>query len=308
MKLGLVCISEILQESEKLSARTMTRKKFLSESRQDIITELSARILHNTGVLQRTLEHIHEIGISHYRVSSSMFPLVTDSTLDLSYDDLPDMPAIREALHAAGSYARYNHISLSCHPDQFNVLSSLNEDTVTRSIRQLNHESAVMDMLGCAQDLSSPMCLHLNRSPKAEESIDDYVERFMTHYYMCDIGVRKRLALENEDKGFWNCYNLYEAFRERMPLVYDNLHDSCNPSPIIAGFDNPITIAALYQRTWRGHVPVFHWSEGIDNSSKHARYFSHIPEVVKRNPDIIFECEVKAKDNAILQVLNGDIK
>jgi len=303
MKLGLVCISEMLQQSENLRGRTMTRKKFLTGNIEDNITELSRRILHNTHVLGRTLHHCHSIGISHYRVSSAMFPLVTDVTLNLSYDSLPDIKAIRDNLAEAGSYAREKNISLSCHPDQYNVLASLNEDTVKRSIRQLNHESAVMDMLGCPQNLSSSMCLHLNRSPKEGESVAEYVSLFMTNFYKCSKGVRRRLALENEDKGYWNCYELYKAFSERMPLVYDNLHDSCNPSKEGGGFSDSEKPINLFQRTWRGHVPVFHWSEGINGTSKHTDYFSHIPKMIQENPDVIWECEVKAKDNAIRKIL-----
>ena len=60
----------------------------------------------------------------------------------------------------------------------------------------------------------------------------------MRNFFACDIGVRNRLVLENEDKGFWSCQNLYKYFYSYMrhvynfnfPLTLDNLHDKCNPS------------------------------------------------------------------------------
>ena len=302
MKLGLVCISEILHTTEKLHARAMTRKKFLTENRQDSIKELSARILINTQVFQRTLEQCVDLCISHYRVSSSMFPLVTDETLSLDYSDLPDITEIQDNLTAAGNYARSNYISLSTHPDQFNVLASLNEDTVRRSIRQLNHEAQVMDWIGLPQNYDAPMCLHLNRGPKGEETPDEYRSLFLKNFSECSDGVQNRLVLENEDKGFWNCENLYSAFNAYIPLVFDNLHDACNPSPL-----DGEEWARLFAETWGDYTPVFHWSEGIDGSSKHANYFTHVPKVVSDNSGWIWECEVKSKDLAIRQVLNGEL-
>ena len=125
MRLGLVCISEKLRSAEKLHSRAMTRKKFLTEDRSVSTVELSSRIAHNVLVLSKTIQTCHENGIGHLRVSSSMFPLVTDETLKLSYEDLPDIDSIILELGKAGALARQYDITLSCHPSQFNVLASL---------------------------------------------------------------------------------------------------------------------------------------------------------------------------------------
>ena len=298
MRLGLVCISEKLRSAEKLHSRAMTRKKFLTEDRSVSTVELSSRILHNVLVLSKTIQTCHENGIGHLRVSSSMFPLVTDETLKLSYEDLPDIDSIISGLAQAGDLARQYDITLSCHPSQFNVLASLSEDTIRRSILQLNHESQVLDWLGCKSDYSSPMCLHLNRSPGVEEFNEDYRKRFEDNFYLCDKGVQNRLVLENEDKGYWCCENLYNTFNGFIPFVYDNLHDQCNPSSITY---SPHW-ADLFKKTWGKFTPVFHWSEGIDGTSKHTDYFTHVPTVVQLNKDVTWECEVKAKDYAICKI------
>jgi len=295
MRLGLVCISEILRSKEKLHSRAMTRKRFLTEDRAVSMVELSARIAHNVLVLSKTIQTCHENGIGHLRVSSSIFPLVTDETLKLSYEDLPDIDSIISGLGKAGDLARQYDITLSCHPSQFNVLASLSEDTIRRSILQLNHESQVLDWLGCKSDYSSPMCLHLNRSP---EFTTQYFDRFCEGFWRCSKGVQNRLVLENEDKGYWSCENLYNTFNGFIPFVYDNLHDQCNPSSI------PYSDqwAKLFKGTWGVHTPVFHWSEGIDGSNKHADYFTHVPAVVQLNKDVTWECEIKSKDKAICKI------
>jgi UV DNA damage endonuclease len=301
LRLGLVCISEVLKNSRKVAFKTMTRKQYLSMPRERALQILSARTLHNASTIRcDILPHLSAVGISHYRVSSSMFPLITDKTLGLCYDDLPDMPLIRENLAAAGQFARINDISISCHPDQYNVLASYNEDVITNSINELNHQSNVLDMMGLPQDLSSSMCLHLNASPKFKiEDCLGYRQRFIDNLARCNDGVRARLVLENEDKGFWNCDNLYNFFHDVRPLVFDNLHNACNPSEYVED-----VYAIMFSSTWRQHRPIFHWSEGIDGTSKHARRASHIPEIVKNNSDICtWEVELKDKDYAILEIL-----
>ena len=299
MKLGLTCISEILRDGKKISAKTMTRKSFNSVSRGEALQTLSARILHNTEVVYATIRSLLDNGIMHYRISSDIFPCITDATLGLCIDDLPDIVAIRTNLLNAGNFARKHGVSLSCHPDQFNVLASYNEEVIDRSIKELNHQSDVLDMMGCAQDLYSPMCLHLNKSPDLKrESVDAYRERFLHSLSRCNDGVRARLVLENEDKGYWTTENLYHWFGEHRALVYDNLHDLCNPSL------ESSKAVALFKSTWRNHTPVFHWSEGLANKPRsHADRASHVPSVVSANLDCIWEVELKGKDYAILEIL-----
>jgi len=279
----------------------MTRKGFNAVQRADALKLLSARILHNTTVVYATLGSMVGNGIRHYRVSSSIFPCVTDATLNIKYDDLPDLPAIRTNLRAAGDLARAHGITLSCHPDQFNVLSSYNADTIERSILELNHQSNVLDMMGCAQDLSSPMCLHLNKSPDLKrETVHDYRERFLRSLSRCNAGVRARLVLENEDKGYWTTEQLNRWFGAYRALVYDNLHDACNPSIHSAA------AVQLFRATWCEYTPVFHWSEGTDAKPRsHAGRASHLPVIVAANADCIWEVELKDKDYAICEILNN---
>jgi UV DNA damage endonuclease len=299
MKLGLVCISEVLKARSKIAFKTMTRKSFNSMQRDVAISTLSSRIYHNTVVVNDIITHLAAVGISHYRISSNMFPLVTDPSLSLCIQDLPDIDAIEKNLACAGTNARQHGVSLSCHPDQFNVLASYNPDVVQKSIAELNHQSHVLDLMGCAQDLSSPMCLHLNRAPDFKcETVEQYKARFLANLSNCSAGVQSRLVLENEDKSYWNCRHLYEHFSDVRALVYDNLHDVCNPS-----YEDGNTVA-LFRSTWRDYVPVFHWSEGINGSRAHADRASHIPSCVTQNLDCTWEVELKAKDFAILEILN----
>ena len=319
--LGLTCISEILKEKDKkkYSFRTMTRKRFndlcVRDSRDETIKELSSRILHNVRATRYIIRHCISNNILHYRLSSALFPLITDEKTEVSFDDLPDKVLIQEELEFAGKIAKDFGISIGSHPDQFNVLASPNKDAVSRTINELNFQSSVLDMLGLPQDHTAPMNIHINYTPQSDETLELVATRFFRNLSMCNKGVYKRLTIENEDKGFFNVDNciafsehLFNTFGANIPVCYDNLHDFCNPSE-----DNNITFQAeRCAYTWVNQgdgdndflAPVFHWSEGKPEKPRaHADYFAlgNIPPHIAIDPDMSakWECEVKGKDKAI---------
>lgn len=319
--LGLTCISEQLKDIDKkeYSFRTMTRKRFkdlcVSIGRHEAIKELSSRILHNIVVTESILGHCAKSNIGHYRVSSALFPLVTDETLEIDVEELPDIEQIKEELKQVGKTARENDISMGSHPDQFNVLASLNEDAVRRTIGELNMQAYVLDEMGLPQDHTAPMNIHINYTPKMDESLEIVATRFFRNLSMCNSGVYNRLTIENEDKGFFNVDNcikfseyLFAVHGVNIPVCYDNLHDFCNPSE-----DRSIGFQAeRCAHTWiaqgdsEGYfiAPVFHWSEGTPEKPRaHAEYFAlgNCPPYIAIEPDkpAKWECEVKGKDKAI---------
>ena len=319
--LGLTCISEILkdQDKKKYSFRTMTRKRFndlcVRDGRNEAIKELSERILHNVRTTRYIIRHCINSNILHYRLSSNLFPLVTDETLGLSIDDLVNLSTIKSELLFAGKIAKDFGISIGSHPDQFNVLASCNKDAVARTINELNFQASVLDMVGLPQDHTAPMNIHINYNPKGDETLELVATRFFRNLSMCNKGVYNRLTIENEDKGFFNVDNcikfsehLFNTFGVNIPVCYDNLHDFCNPSE-----DHCITFQAeRCAYTWVNQgqgdnnfiAPVFHWSEGNPLKPRaHADYFAlgNTPPHIAIEPDmpVKWECEVKAKDKAI---------
>jgi UV DNA damage endonuclease len=325
--LGLTCISEELKEKDKkrYSFRTMTRKRFndlcVKDGRDETIKELSNRILHNVVVTESIVGHCAKSNIGHYRVSSALFPLVTDETLGIDIEELPDIKQIQEELKKVGDTAREHGVSMGSHPDQFNVLASPDRDKVARTINELNFQASVLDMLGLPQDHTAPMNIHINYTPKMDETLEIVATRFFRNLSMCEKGVYKRLTIENEDKGFFNVDNcikfsdhLFETFGANIPVCYDNLHDFCNPSE-----DHNVSFQAeRCAYTWVNQgvgdnnflAPVFHWSEGKpDKPRSHADYFAlgNIPPhiAIDPNKEAKWECEVKAKDKAI-RLLRGN--
>ena len=319
--LGLTCISEELKEKDKTkySFRTMTRKRFndlcVKNGRDEAIKQLSARILHNVRTTRYIIRHCISNNILHYRLSSALFPLITDQNTDVSYEDLPDQISITEELKFTGKIAKRFNITIGSHPDQFNVLASPDRDKVNRTINELNFQASVLDILGLPQDHTAPMNIHINYSPKMDESLEIVATRFFRNLSMCDKGVYKRLTIENEDKGFFNVDNcikfsdyLFETFGANIPVCYDNLHDFCNPSEESSIKWQAERCAYTWVNNGEGDnnfiSPVFHWSEGKPEKPRsHADYFAlgNFPPNIAIDPDqpAKWECEVKQKDKAI---------
>jgi len=319
--LGLTCISEELKEKDKkkYSFRTMTRKRFndlcVKDGIDEAIKELSQRILHNVRVTRYIIRHCIDNNILHYRLSSALFPLITDENTDVCYDDLPDKICIEEELKFAGKIAKQFNLTIGSHPDQFNVLASCNREAVSRTINELNFQASILDKLGLPQDHTAPMNIHINYTPQADETLELVATRFFRNLSMCNSGVYKRLTIENEDKGFFNVDNcikfsehLFNTFGVGIPVCYDNLHDFCNPSE-----DHNISFQAeRCAYTWVNQgegdnnflAPVFHWSEGTPEKPRsHAEYFAlgNVPPhiAIEPNKEAKWECEVKGKDKAI---------
>ena len=122
---GLVCISEVLKDFDKsIAFRAMTRKRFndlsAKESREFATNELSERVLHNIKTTLQIVNHCSFNKIDHYRISSKLFPLITDPTLKIDVNDLKDINEIKKTLVEVGQAAKDLDVSLSIHPDQFN--------------------------------------------------------------------------------------------------------------------------------------------------------------------------------------------
>jgi UV DNA damage endonuclease len=308
IKLGLVCISQTLRdENPDMVFKTMTRAQFCKKPRNTSILELSSRILHNLIVTVETIKQCHKIGIKHYRISCKLFPLLTEPNLKISLAEFLNQELIIAKLREIGETAKRLGVSLSCHPDQFVVLGSNSDEICAKSIQELNFHSWVLDTIGAPQDYTCPINIHPSLSKF--ESPEKFVDKFIKNFFQCDVGVRNRLVLENEDKAFWNAKNLYTYFHLYMkanynfhfPLTLDNLHDQCNPAKNENGEIIPYKDHYLkFYATWPV-TPVFHWSEGIENSSKHADELTIAPPDI--GVDCIYECEVKAKDKGFLKFL-----
>ena len=290
---NLCCISNSLAD-QGYKFQTMTYHRFSSLPRDEAIATVSARTLNNIRVTYKILQHCAEQGWG-YRVSSNLFPLLTYDVAELSLYDYPDYIDIQAALVDCHWLIKDKRIRISCHPDQFNVLASMGQAQVDKTIVELNHHGWLMDQLGAARDYRAPINIHVNNT-KGDPA--DIAARFMSNLAKCDNSVQSRLVVENEDKGIWTPSLLVQHFN--IPITYDNLHHKCLPD----GLTEQQAFKLCYN-TWHrtGYFkPLFHYSESHPDKSNprsHADMPVSKPADYGTSMPVDFDIELKHKDFAI---------
>lgn len=300
MRYGLCCISLNLQETDNpVKFQTMTYKRFSSLPREEALAILGDRILNNMITTNKTIQYCADNNFV-YRLSSDLFPLITYDEANIELEDLPNYDDIDEAFDDIANTIATNNVRISCHPSEFNVLASLNEKAVEKTITELNFFSSFMDRIGCPPDYRSPMNIHVHNKTGTYNEI---LHRFITNYDRLDENCKNRLVLENDDKqGGWSVIELIHQIHDitSIPITFDYLHHACHPH----GIDEERAINACY-RSWDGYKPLFHYSESRPgkNPRAHADYANKPFNTYGLDFDIDFE--LKMKDKAILQHINS---
>ncbi len=235
----------------------------------------------------------HDLAIGAFRISSQILPLNTHPVSGYTLDTLDPDGVITRSFAAAGDLARTHDVRLSFHPDQFVVLNSTREEVVTSSIRELDAQSRLAEIVG-----ADTITLHVggmtDGKPAALDRLERNIDRLSSE-------TRRRLALENDDRLF-TVNDLYPVcMRAHIPLVYDVHHHRCNPD----GLDVE-TATELSTETWRGREPWMHLASARDgrdapNPRPHADYIDpqDFPEEWEGRT-LTIDVEAKAKDAAIL--------
>ena len=187
--MGYCCICLSLDKEGVTTNRGMVKKTFLREGLK-YVSELA---LKNTSDLIRIIKFNSENSIKMYRISSDMFPWMSEYEID----DLPDIKEILNNLEEAGRIAKQAGQRLSFHPSHFCVIASLNHEVVVKSVKELRQHAEIMDKMGLERSYKYPINIHINTTkPSKEES----AERFIEEYNKLPDTVKSRLVLENDDK------------------------------------------------------------------------------------------------------------
>ena len=295
MKFGLCCISIKLAE-QGVRYRKIFFKTFSSLPPKQARKKLYDVWLNNIQTLRKTIEFCAEEKIARYRIPSDIFPLATHPKIQ-AFEQSEIYQQIKKSLAEIGDFARTENIGLSFHPSQFISIASANKDVRIASIKDINFNSQILDLLNAPADVRSPINIHLNRQPPELKAIhkdfSDSLTRLTQH-------ARKRLTIENEDKGFWNFKNLLEFLKPyKIPLLFDLHHNRLNPSEI--GEEQAIRLAS---KTWNPFTPIFHISSSDSkNPRKHADYCKK--PLICFEDDSVIMVEAKAKDYAIKKLMES---
>jgi UV DNA damage endonuclease len=295
---SLCCIHNGLADTGK-KFRTMTLKRFNQLNRNEANKLLGEIYLNNLYVTRCILNECVAKNWA-YRISSSLFPLITEPNSNIKLEELPqyhqicaEFDRIKKLIHGTG-------IFVSTHPDQFNVLASDNPKTVDSTIRELNFHGWLLDQMGAPQNYSAPINIHLNTY---KGDLATIAERFRYNMQYLSESVKARLVVENEDKP--NSWSVVELLQYQhilnVPITFDNLHHNLNPK----GMTEEDAFHSCYN-TWQlygNYIPRFHFSGNDDPSN--PRSHADLPKSTPNNynKQVIWDVEYKGKEKAIRQIL-----
>ncbi len=293
MNLSLCCISNILAE-QGIKFRTMTYKSFNSKPREESLLKLSGIIQNNFKTTRDIIHHCKNSGIKGYRLSSDLTPVLNHPDVNLSLEELPEYKLIQYQINELKKAIKETGIKVSAHPSEYITLTSEDPKAIQNSITDLETHADIFDRLDLPQSYEAPLNIHVRK----DGDPIDISNRFILNYNKLSSAVRKRLVLENNDNanGVWSVKNLHTYFYQTngIPVTFDTLHHKILP-------DNLTEEEAfnLAYETWNT-TPIFHYSEGKNNTRAHEHMAQFLPPTYK---EVYWDVELKNKDYAILEML-----
>lgn len=294
IRLGLCCIFK----EQPIKFATTTATHLLKLGLEDRRQKLARLCLNNAEALYKAYEFCASSGIGCFRINSQILPLKTHPELAYRVEDLPEGNQIVAAFRNCGDLLRKRKLRASFHPDQFVVLSSPNPQTVASSLAEIEYQNEVAEWVG-----ADVINIHggggYGDKPTA-------LNRFAKAFARLSSAAKAKLTIENDDKTYTPSELLPLCHKLKIPLVYDVHHHRCLPDALSI---EAATDAAL--TTWN-REPLFHISSplnGWKGSQPHRHHdyidFKDLPACwLKLTDDLTLEVEAKAKEIAVLQLLN----
>tara|TARA_R100000734_G_scaffold544_1_gene739 strand:- start:100 stop:1008 length:909 start_codon:yes stop_codon:yes gene_type:complete len=263
------------------------------------LEHVSNLALHNIRDLIEIIKWNHKNGFTVYRMSSNMFPWMSE----YEFKDLPDFKKISTLLKGAGNLAIKYGQRLSFHPGPFNVLGSPNPTLVGKTIKELNQHAEIMDLMGLPASYMYPINIHCNGVYGSKENA---MARWCQNWKKLSTSAKSRLVVENDDKAsMYSVQDLYLGIFSniKVPITFDFHHHRFNDSGLTEE-----EAFILAKHTWDYHDirPLFHYSSCRrtfeDPKCKVQAHADFIYEKINdygHNVDI--EVEAKAKELAVLR-------
>lgn len=257
----------------------------------------------NAEALTQAVEACHRLGIGAFRINSQVLPLATHPVSGYTLGDLDaHVGLLEDAFGHVRPLAHELGVRLSFHPDQFVVLNSERPSVLDASVRELEMQAVVSELVG-----ADTITLHVGG---ATGGCDAALERLRRGIDLLSPRARARLAFENDDRLFAPADLLPLCAEMGVAHVYDSHHHRCHPDALSVE-DASLRAAA----TWAGRdaalgpfarEPYFHVSSPRDgwdarNPRPHADRVdpADVPPVWALM-DLTVDVEAKEKERAVL--------
>lgn len=294
VRLGLCCINNTLRKQDIFCSRTLIARTYSLEKAKVLVSK-------NLENLQTILEWNVKNKIYHYRLSSDMFPRITDPNIDL--DNRLKISDYKEILQSIGNYARQTNHRITMHPGQYNQVGAEKESVFLKTVEDLSIHSEILDCMG--MDNNAILTVHGGGVYGDKEST---IRRWIEQFDDLPRNVKGRLAIENCERQYNIEDVLYISEETNIPVIFDSHHFNCYNKIYDVNF-----IARDYMPyvvdSWKSRRIVSHISEQKENAriGAHSDFIEDIPDYFLSVPEeygvgIDIEVEAKAKEAAIFKL------
>lgn len=302
MSIGLCCqyIEEKKSPKGKISYNNLFEEKHLQYGKfmkNEYTTEQISQVwVHNVTKVKELLPKIFAQGIKSFRLSSNFFSLH-----DSVNNQLLQHEEVKSILKEVGDFVLLNQMRVTCHPDQFVVLSSKNPNVVDTAKRMLQHHAWMLDCMGLPK--TPYYSINIHGGVKGES------KALIKETNGLPLNVKNRLTFENDERAY-NITDLMHVYQEtNIPICFDSHHHTFNNDDVEMQKALELAIS-----TWGEHKPMTHLSNtepSLINGSftarrKHSDYVHYIPEYqqhLNNSNKIDIEFEFKMKQLAIFKAV-----
>ena len=237
-------------------SHNLTFKEFSKYNNDKGIDLLTERIKLNFKNFKKVLKYNYNNKIKFYRMTHTMFPLLTHPNVSIDYKEVfkDDFKRLKETI------SKYN-IRIDTHPDEFCLLTSEKKNVTDNSIEILKFHLEFFKLLG----INGKCVLHLGSSkPTKEEALN----RFRDNFNKLSKELKNLIILENDDKTYTVTDTLLICEELNIPMVLDYHHFICNHEK-----DERIDkLLPKIIKTWENTNlnPKMHFSSSL-NSKEHKK-------------------------------------
>ena len=291
IRLGYVAISKSLDIT---SSKTITYTNFIKDNNYNKLYNI---INDNLNNLEELLKYNIKNNIHFYRLTSKLIPLATHKYISYDY-----INPFKEKFKKIGKLINQYKIRIDVHPDQFNVLNSVNNEIVNNTIKSLEYHYNILKSLNIKDKI---IILHIGGNTFGKQRS---ITRFINNFDKLPIYLKKCIAIENDDKIFNIKDCLYISKKLDIPLVIDYHHFICNNE----GEKIEDYIIEIFN-TWKNKTPKIHFSSPKSKLKNEFRshneyinpytFIDFLNNIKNINIDFDIMIEAKAKDEALFRLV-----
>jgi len=337
VNLGYACINTTLKESHQVCCNKTCRlatairqgtntetPKASSEYSKAIYDFLVEYGRNNLTEMYKIISWSRKNNIYFYRMSSDMFPHINNGKLkehmtEQDWKKYSDLSFVYDIIEQIGAYVQKYQIRLTMHPGHYNQLGSPKKEVLSNTLTDLSWHALLLELLERAAERynlylsendreilpnilkNSILCIHGGGTYGDKEKT---LARWQKNFKQLPEYIKKRIALENDEKSYSEQDLLPICINLKIPLIFDFHHYNCwshyNPEDKQKEIKD---FLPLILKTWenRNIKPKFHLSDQAENKrvGAHHDYVEDIPiellnlKAAKYEFDMMIEAKMK---------------